>query len=1266
MKLASLAGEPEWKRFLRLGEQLRSQVDAAAQCRLITEMVTSLLGCQARMWLAAPYYPLPGQAEVPVLPDASAPEPVQTAWQEKEICCRAQVGLDSSANCSAQNPTRSAAFPLLTDSELLGIMLVERLDGPAFRKEEISFLEALAAHAAVAMQVSRQAVLKNWRSEQLALVRKVSSQIANVPDLDELCERVARLIQDTFHYYEVGIFTLEPNEQELCLRASARQGPGGLDAPYLGEGIIGEVALSGKEIIALDVSSEARFRFTDYLPETKSEATFPIKIEGKVLGVLDVESDQTDAFHDVDVLVLQSLADTIAVAVEGARLYNSQKKRAEQLAVLFEVSHVLTSILDMDALLQEVVRIIHKSFGFPFVHLFIVHPRRNRVVYAAGSGARSEAMRDQEIEYDLNEPTGIIPWVARNNQSYLANQVQLDTLYRPSPLPPLNTRAEMAVPLAMGDQVQAVLDLQSDQINAFDQDDINLFETLAGSIAISIRNATLYRSEKWRRQVGESIRDVAGLLSGNVALEKLLDAILLELERNLPSDAAGIWLLDSPGASLRLAAAHGVAAEKIIAARESSSEVSKWLEQALDWPEPIIRQSTDPYGPLGAALELPPDYSSIAAPLRIGDQPIGVLTLANRQTGRFGDEARLMTATFASYAATAIQNARLYADAQEQAWVSTILLQVAEASQSVTTPDELFSTMVRLTRLLVGIKKCGMFQWDGDQQVFVLKSWYGLERKPPQLVFASNQAPAFARLRKEQRVIFIQDARQELNMPAAAIPVDLGHLVLLPLLARDQLLGALLVAHQPDAGRAIQDFEGQVLVILQGIAHQTAVTLENLRLLEARQEEAYVTAVLLQVAQAVVSQNDLVDILDTVVNLMPILIGIDACLIFLWDRHDQVFHTARAMTGSRETDEQITGQSHLPGEFLLLDCVRLKDSAFFCALPDPNMPPSHWKDLDCSPMDQLEGKTSGPHDHWLLGFPLSVKGEVLGVLLAREAGLAPAFQERRLEIIHGIAQQVALSIQNERLKRETLARERLENEFDLARTIQTNFLPDFIPVRRGWEIAARWQTARQVGGDFYDVFPLGKDRLGLAIGDVSDKGMPAALYMTVARTLIRAYARTARTSSLVLKRVNDPLVNDTPNSMFVTAAYGILWPETGELMYANAGHNLPLIVRACSGVVEQLPKGGMAIGVMERIQLDDHRCQIDPGDVLLFYTDGVTESFSPQGEAFGEQRLMRLMANCCGNSAQDLLEILQQALIEFRGGMPASDDMTLLAVRRLE
>lgn len=1296
MKLPRRAASPDWKQFLDLGEELLKQPNAAAQCGLIASTLKSLLGCEAQVWLAEPHYPLPGEPDVPILPGAPAPELVRQVFDSHHVAYLDDMNTPTHPNGAyptGQAP-RVVAFPILSQDHLLGIVYAQRKDGPHFRQNEWSFFEALTAHAGVAMQSTRQTVLKNWRHEQLALVRSVSAQVANVNDLDELCRRVTQLILDTFNYYHVAIFTLDPgasasldpgarSSQEPCcenlvFRASANQGLVSEQPPYsvrIGEGMIGTAAKTGEEQIAGDVKEHPRYRFLAGLAQTRSEVALPLKVDTRILGVLDVQSERRDAFHESDILVLQALADAIALAVEGARLYTAVARRADQNAAVFEVTHVLTSILDLDRLLDEVVQVIQKRFGYQYVHIFSVHPGRRKVFYLTGSGARSERMRQLDVvyHYDLDDPTGVILSAARTGKTYLANDVTQDPIYRPSELPPDDTRAELAIPLNFGEEVLGVLDLQSDQVNAFTPEDVALLESVAASIAIAYHNASLYRSEQWRRQVGDSFRDVANLLSSNIGLDRLFDTILTELERNLPCDASALWLADesadtSPTTprTLRLAAVHGINSEEISLAHDGSAPVRAWMNDALNQTEPIVRRPDDPYGPLGVALKLAPDYSSIAAPLRTGEQPLGVLTLAHHTANRYGSEARTIITTFASYAAVAIQNAKLYNEAQTQAWLSTILLQVAEASQSVNSSDELLSSMVRLTRLLVGIKKCAMFLWAEDQQAFILNAWYGLEHKPQRTVFREEDVPALAKLNATRAIVFVQDAVAELNLPAAALPKDTGTLVILPLLARDTLLGAFLVAHQssnqPGAPALLDQ---QTLSILQGIAHQTAVALENLNLLDSHEEEAYVTAVLLQVAQAVVSQNKLQDILDTIVHLMPILIGIDASIVCLWDPIRKTFYTAQVYAGSRQLEMDLTACSYKTGVFKLLDQVGLANAAYYCKTTSNLPAPASWLNLQPLPIEFMKADTLAAGEDWLLGFPLAVKGELLGVLLAKETGTSAPFQERRLEIITGIAQQAALSIQNERLKQEMVVRERLEQEMQVAREIQTTFLPNRLPNWDGWQIAARWQTARQVGGDFYDIFRLGHDRLALAIADVSDKGLPAALYMTVARTLIRAFSKSARSSASVLERVNSPLVTDTPHSMFVTAVYAMLWPESGHLLYTNAGHNRPLLLRAKDQSIELLPKGGMALGVMAQTPLEDHEIILEPGDCLVLYTDGVTECFSPDNEAYGDERLLATLQTCVGVDVEEVLNRIEDSLADFRGSAPVSDDMTLLAIRRL-
>ncbi|HSQ39989.1 MAG TPA: GAF domain-containing protein, partial [Anaerolineales bacterium] len=908
----------EWRRLASLGEQLASADSLAAQQERILQMTRRLVDGRVSLWLEEGLFRLPDRESAPLFSAEPTPGGLRRAWQSGKITRSAKKA-----------KTHWVSLPIADQGMMLGALQISR-EKP-FRPDELDILEGLSSIVAIGLYSSHRAAVERFRLGQLNLVRQVSAQIANVLELDELARRVTNLIQKTFNYYYVAFFTLKPGAQSLRFRASAsapRPGPRrgkksiSVDAD-MGQGMIGQAAQSGERALSDDVQHDTRYRFSNLLPETQSEVALPLKIEDRVLGVLDVQSDQPGAFHPNDLLVLEALADSIARAVEGTRLYGDLRRRADQLGLIAEVSKGVTSSLDLTELMRNAAQLIHKRFGFPFVHMFSVHPNRLTIEYEAGSGRRSKRL--QGFAFSLNESQGIIPWVARNGQTVLANDVQNEPRYRLSPLPPKNIRSELCVPLVFDGKVVGLLDIQTDRANAFTEDDQFIFEAVADNIAAAIHNSDLYHTEQWRRRVADSLREVAGLLSDNVGLDESLQAILTELGHNLPIDISAIWLLGDD--DIYLAACSNCDINALEQARYDYPDASVAMMSAMLAPEPIIRKPGDPLWPVGIAAGYGTEYSSIAAPLRIGDQPLGVITLAHHTAGRYGHEAQNMLSTFASYAAVAIENTRLYDQAQEQ---------------------------------------------------------------------------------------------------------------------------------------------------------------------------AYASAALLQVAQAVVSLSDLDEILSTIVRIMPILVGVRRTVLYIYDAEHDRFTPAQEY-GFDEADEPTFQRDLAPGEFLLLDLACESNRPIVRTL-DLDAAPETWFHLPPHADEELSAVYGGDSP-LLMVVPLSIKNVLYGALVIEEAPGGLRFRSRRIEIISGIAQQAALAIQDNRLQKEMVVRERLETEVQLARQIQKTFLPDSLPSHPHWQLSARWRTARQVGGEFYDVIELPPpgDRLGIFIADVADKGMPAALFMALTR-----------------------------------------------------------------------------------------------------------------------------------------------------------------------
>ena len=254
------------------------------------------------------------------------------------------------------------------------------------------------------------------------------------------------------------------------------------------------------------------------------------------------------------------------------------------------------------------------------------------------------------------------------------------------------------------------------------------------------------------------------------------------------------------------------------------------------------------------------------------------------------------------------------------------------------------------------------------------------------------------------------------------------------------------------------------------------------------------------------------------------------------------------------------------------------------------------------------------------------------------------------------------TLRGELLEQERIERERIEQELRVARSIQQASLPKEVPSLEGWQIAPYYLPAREVGGDFYDFFELEDGRMGLAVGDATGKGVPAALAVTASCSMLRAVAQDSDYSpGEVLGRVNEMLIPRIPPNMFVTCFYCILDPESASLSCANAGHDLPYLHR--NGDAEELRARGMPLGLMPKMGYEEHEIVLDAGESALFYSDGLVEAHDPKGEMFGFPRLQALMAE--HGEEQALGDLLMEELYSFVGeGWEQEDDITLLTLKR--
>jgi serine phosphatase RsbU (regulator of sigma subunit) len=335
-----------------------------------------------------------------------------------------------------------------------------------------------------------------------------------------------------------------------------------------------------------------------------------------------------------------------------------------------------------------------------------------------------------------------------------------------------------------------------------------------------------------------------------------------------------------------------------------------------------------------------------------------------------------------------------------------------------------------------------------------------------------------------------------------------------------------------------------------------------------------------------------------------------------------------------------------------------------------------------------------------LGIAVLIGGAPVGTLMVSTRGHRQ-FLDDEAQLLGILANLLVQTLERERLHQEALAREKLEQELDLAREIQASFLPNCCPVVPGFAIEAYYRAARQVGGDFYDFIELPAapgspppapseqqpsrgvvfrggarlpapemrdlstaQRIGIVIADVTDKGVPAALFMALSRTLLRATAIDGRQPAEVLQRANRLILADSRAGLFVTTFYCVLETQTGRLTYANGGHNYPLLYETATGEVHPLRTQGIVLGIVPQPQFEQLETTMRPGDVLLLYTDGVTEAMNPQRELFGDDRLAAVLRANHQRRPEEILAAVLAEVTAFAGGQSQADDITMVVVKR--
>jgi len=545
--------------------------------------------------------------------------------------------------------------PLLFGDRLIGMIALGKRVPGFYIEEHARLAMAFAAQAAVAIENARLYEETQKRLAETTTLHKVAEIINSTLDLKEVFQRVVDELSNTFGYRLVDIYLLE--EEGLRLQANVGyDDKTTIELISLERGVIGRVARTGQSAFIRDVSQDPDF-IPSY-PDIASEIAVPIKSGETLLGVLNVECDECRLLAEDDLLLLVTLSSHIGVAIENARLYEEEQRRSTQRHTIAEVGRRTASILEMDALLPQVVDLIAHNFGYYYVNIFQIDPDSEYAVYKAATGKAGLAIVEEGLQLKVGEE-GIIGWVAGHGQPLLVNDVGQDPRYYPHPALP-DTRSELAVPIRAGGGIIGVLDVQSTELNAFDEGDLETLQTLADQLAVAIENARLYEETQKRLAETTTLHKVAEIINSTLDLKEVFQRVVDELSNTFGYRLVDIYLLEEGG--LRLQANVGyddkTTIDFIPLERGVIGRVARTGQPAF-----IRDVSQDPdYIPAYPEIK-----SEICVPVKSGETLLGTLNVECDEKRPLTDDDLQLLSTLSSHIGVAIENARLYEETQRLA-----------------------------------------------------------------------------------------------------------------------------------------------------------------------------------------------------------------------------------------------------------------------------------------------------------------------------------------------------------------------------------------------------------------------------------------------------------------------------------------------------------------------------------------------------------------------------------------------------------------------
>ncbi len=1177
--------------------------------------------------------------------------------------------------------------PLKIGAEAVGVISLQSYQIGLYTASHRDLLQRIADVVAITLEsvrlMERQGMLSQAlaaqvaeRTEELSAVSTIADALVARQSLPQMLDRALAVTVDLFGLDAGNVRLLDETRSELILTAQR-----GFSAAYVKRTLRSQLSTSPIRSVVLEnrpqvIRSNWYARLSEnrvpleVFPRFACALSVPLAIGDSVLGTLSLFGFIARDFADHEVRLAQVVANQIAIGIENTRLLAERERQIGELRTLGAVSAAASTAHS----LNELLRRVHDA-----LQSFLPLDAFAMVIYDADRGIVVDGLtidEGQDYAHWQNEPPpprSLTAYILRTGRQLRFNDLLLEAqAFADIELVAVGTTRMAAAWIGMPlldreGRTIGTINVQSYTPHAFAPRDETFLASVAAQVALHVQNVRLLNLRERQIRELEVIGQIGKLVTASYDLAHILDEIyrlIVDL-----SDASVFYLLICEPASRLIT--HAVFVEEgahipldVVGNTVTPGSMSDWI---LNHREPllftdIVEQRADatrrgiaprPIGPEN------PVRSWAGVPLVARDgELIGVLALQDYRPYRYDSATIDFLSQVASHVSLGVQKMRLFEERERQAAENARLAAEAQAHADAAEAQAHRMELVhRITSVLsdrldqeevlaIASRELVQLFWaDHTGTVLFNNEDWGivLAEYPPtgtvgaQIRIADN--PLVDALRTTRRPVQIIDIDADpLAAASRASWQELGirSIVIVPLISRDRLIGSISL----DNVHSSRTFREDELDLMMTVATSVAAAVENAQLFAAEQAQRRTADTLREMARVLSSSFDPAEVLRLVLGELQKVIAYDTASIMLLEGALLRIAASRGWPTAAE-----------PRNFLIP-----LDGSAAGEVVRRREPVLHASGRAEGPW--VRSDVGGTINAWL-GVPLIARGRVLGVLNI-DAHTRDHFSERDIDVARTFANHASLAIENAQLYQESVAR--VEQELEIARRIQSNLFPRELPQVSGLRIAARCLPARETGGDFYDVVDFGA-RIGVIVGDVSGKSLPAAMLMAVARSTARSEARNHETPWVVLTETNHWLVDDVPRNAFVAMSYALVDRAAQRLYLSNAGQLTPLI-RHADGTLEYLEvSAALPLGMRRDLEVHQSESVLRIGDTVLFYTDGIVEAHDQTRQLFGFERLEQSFALWGHLPPLELIDVILSEVHAFAEGLPAHDDMTLLAVR---